>query len=142
MKKNEFFEMPVDRLMSEEEVLVLLSDGVEVDWIECKGCSNQGGTTDAREYCSVECYAREKGIDKKNAELIKRSVFMEKAAKKGDCVFYNERYYVVKETDCTMQRIKRGYGMKYNYILSSDSGITKLEGLEMPLFKYVKTHEQ
>ena len=142
MKKNKPFEMPVDRLLDGEEVIVLLAEGEDVMWIKCIGCSNEGGTTDGREYCSLECYAREKGVDKKKAELIKKSVFMEKAAKKGDRVFYNERYYTVIETDCTLERIKRWYGMKYNYILSSDSGIMKLEGLELPLYKYVKTYDQ
>lgn len=142
MKNKKLFEMPVDRLLRSDEIIDLIVKGEGVKWIECKGCSNEGGTTDGREYCSFECYAREKGVDKKKAELIKKSVFMEKAAKKGDRVFYNERYYTVLDTDCTMQRIKRGYGMNYNYILSSDSGVTKLEGLETPLFKYVKTYEQ
>lgn len=141
MKKQKPFEMPVDRLLTKQESDELLSIGVEVDWIHCKGCSNEGGTIDGREYCSFECYAREKGVDAKNAELIKKSVFMEKAARKGDTVFYNKMYYTVIETDCTMERIRRGYGLKYNYILSSDSGIMKLEGLETPLFKFV-THAE
>ena len=142
MKNKEPFEMPVNRLLTKKETDDLTAKGVEVGWIACVGCSNEGGTIDGREYCSFECYAREKGIDQKNAELIRKAVFLEKAAKKGDRVFYNERYYTVIDTDCTIERIKRGYGLKYNYILSSETGVMKLEGLETPLFKYIKTYEQ
>lgn len=50
-----FFEMPMNRLLDEQEIDMLTARGIESSWISCKQCRSTGGTTDNREFCSMGC---------------------------------------------------------------------------------------
>ena len=135
-KKSPYpFEMPFDRLLTDAEKLILEANDIKCEWVNCLACSNTGWTTDNRGYCSVKCYCIEHGLNYDSFELIKKAIFMDEAACEGDEVIYDEYKMRVIATDCTRQRIKRGYNLKYNYVLNFEGKTIVLKDLDVPLRK-------
>ena len=135
-KKSPYpFEMPFDRLLTDSEKLLLEAKNLEFEWVNCLACSNSGWTTDGRKYCSLKCYCREHGLNDKSIALIKKAVFLDEAACEGDQVIYDDCLMKVIATDCTKERIRRGYNLKYNYVLNYDSKTLVLKNLDVPLRK-------
>ena len=129
------FEMPCDRLLTKAERLILETKGVHTDYIKCEGCSNKGWTTDGRKYCSIKCYCVEHGFNPDSFDLVRRAVYLDQAACNGDRVVYDNCIMDVVATDCTTERIKRGYSMKYNYVLKFNGKLLSLKELDTPLQK-------
>lgn len=129
------FEMPVNRLLTKAEQLVLISHGIDPEWIKCEACTNEGWTIDGRKYCSIKCYCREKGLSYNSLKLIKQAVYLDESAQEGDSVIYGEKMMKVIATDCAEERIKRGYDLKYNYALNFEGSLLRLKDLDTPLRK-------
>ena len=45
------FEMPVDRLLSEEEIISLIANGFNLSLVTCDYCGVEGWSTDHRNIC-------------------------------------------------------------------------------------------
>lgn len=136
------FEMPVNRLLSRSELILLESHGIETHWIKCKTCANEGATTDDREHCSLKCYCIDQGIDYNKMKWIEKSVYLAEAAQEGDLVEFKGVKMRVIATDCTERRIKNGYSFKYNYVLKHERKIYRGYDLDTPLRKYVPEVEE
>jgi hypothetical protein len=129
------FEMPIDRLLTGEEEKLVNAHDIETDWVQCVHCRTTGATTDEREYCSIECFVKEKNIDPKSMDLLKFGIYEQFAAKKDDYVLYNESLMKVFQTDCTEERLRKEFAKTFSYVLTSKEGQIKLFDLEMPLRK-------
>ena len=129
------FEMPFDRLLTDDEKENLNDSGLTFKQIDCLACSNSGWTSDGREYCSVRCYCIEHGLDITSFDLIKKAVFLDEASCVGDQVIYDECLMKVVTTDCTKERLQRDYNLKYSYVLEFDGRSLILRDIEVPLRK-------
>lgn len=134
----EFFEMPLHRLLTAEETTMLEQKGKDVEWVSCKKCHAAGGTTDGRDFCSLECYCQFHDIDPRSMEVIKNEVLNEEAAKKGDKVLYKDEVYTVLSTDFSFERLKKQFNISHSYILKAGANVVKLFDLEYPLRKMTK----
>ena len=135
----DFFEMPIHRLLTEEETDLLKITGEKIEWISCKECNVTGGTNDGREFCSIKCFCTFNKIDSNSMELIKNEVLHEEAAKTGDKVIYKDEIYDVISTDFSIERLKKQFNVSYSYILKVNSRVVKLFDLEYPLRKMTRT---
>ena len=129
------FEMPLDRLLSDEEILPLTLNGIHVRSMKCPLCGNEGWVTDYREYCTLGCYAKAKKMDPRSLELVRQAVLLDGAALTGDEVEYGGKKLKVLATDCTEERIRRKYELKFNYVLKCQGTVFHLKNLETPLRK-------
>ena len=77
----------------------------------------------------------EHGLNYDSLTLIKKSVLLDEAACEGDHVIYDDCLMRVVATDCSKERIKRGYNLKYNYVLNYDGKTLVLKDLDVPLRK-------
>lgn len=127
------FEMPIDRILDETEIIPLVLNGVRVQWIKCSFCAKEGWTSDERMHCSVLCFCKAKGIDKKKMGLIRYAVIVNNAAFKDDLVEYGGQQLQVVATDCTAERIKRSYHLRFNYVLRWKDQLIQVNDSETPL---------
>lgn len=130
-----FFEMPMNRLLDEQEINAIKVHGIESSWISCKQCRTAGGTTDNREFCCIDCYCLFYDIDKNAMKLLKNEWLETIAAKSGDKVEYQNRIYKVVSTDFNAERLKRSFKVTYSYILIGKEGQVRLSDIEYPLRK-------
>jgi hypothetical protein len=129
------FEMPLDRLLSDGEILPLTLNGIHVRSMKCPLCGKEGWVTDYREYCKLSCYAKAKKMDPRSLDLVRQAVLLDGAALTGDEVEYGGKKLKVLATDCTEERIRRKYELKFNYVLKCQGTVFHLKNLETPLIK-------
>jgi hypothetical protein len=130
------FEMPIDRLLNADEIIPLIIYGYNLSLVTCSYCGVQGWSADYRDLCSVSCFAIKSGIEEGNLDLIRQSVLLENAAFKDDIVNYGKEKLKVIATDCTLERIRRSYHLKFNYVLKWRGQIVKVNNSEMPLWRF------
>lgn len=137
MKKGnidpDFFEMPVDRLLTEEEERQLNQKGIKTTWISCLNCRQTGATTDGREFCSLKCYAEYNRLDYNAVLLMRKAAYLDEAAREGEMVRYNDRYMKVISTNFSREKIQDKYRATYSYVLMDGAKMVKLFNLEAPL---------
>ncbi len=130
------FEMPINRLLSEDEMLSAVINGYQMDWVKCSICGNEGWTVDNRKHCGLTCYVEAKKLDKNKMEVIRISVLKEEAAFLHDFVKFGDEILKVIATDCTFSRLSRPYNLKFNYVLQYKDTLINVNDLETPLRKY------
>jgi|GEM_PF-3277705 hypothetical protein len=130
------FEMPINRLLSEDEMLSAVINGYQMDWVKCSICGSEGWTVDNRKHCSLTCYVKAKKLDKNKMEVIRISVLKEEAAFLNDFVKCGDEILKVIATDCTFSRLSRPYNLKFNYVLQYKDTLIKVNDLETPLRRY------
>jgi len=131
----EFFEMPIERLLTNEEADLLLENGIETKWVSCKECHAAGATTDDRSFCSLKCFCKNKDIDYNAMKLLGKEIFLEQSAQTGDLVMYNGEQYKVVSTDFTFNRVNKKFEQTYSYVLIGGGQEKRLHDLEIPLRK-------
>lgn len=135
------FEMPVDRLLTDEEIIPLIIHGYKLSVVRCDFCGIHGWSTDDRDLCSISCLAKKQGIETGKVDLLRQSVLLESAAFKDDVVLYGKEKLQVIATDCTTDRIRRSYHLKFNYVLKWRGQIIKVVDSETPLRRFEEDPE-